>query len=106
MNKCFVIGYITDEIDFKFILNGKHISIVSFSVKLSNNSIIQVIAYNETADFCYSHLKKEDIVLIEGRLNFTMDIIINRITKLKGNNVMYFKRGDYGKNKGGIKNGK
>lgn len=55
MNKCFFIGKIISNIDFKFIVNSKkYFSITTFKVKLENQSIITVKGYNEIADFCYN----------------------------------------------------
>ena len=54
MNLCFLIGKIISEINFKFVLNSKNISIAYFKIELNNKSIVEVKAYNELADYCYS----------------------------------------------------
>ena len=79
MNICIVIGQIIENIDFKFILNGKKDSIVSFKIKLLNNSVINVIAYNEVADYCYRKLNLNEIILIEGSLNYKLEIEAKQI---------------------------
>lgn len=82
MNLCFVIGKIINDIDFKFILSGKHKSIVLLKLKLINGSIIEARAYDEVADCCYRLLKKNEIVLIEGRLDTKMYIVLKRVEKI------------------------
>ena len=75
MNLCFLIGKIISEIEFKFVLESKHISIVVFKLELSNRSMITVKAYDEMADLCYRKLLKGDIIGIQGQLNSNMEII-------------------------------
>ena len=79
MNLCFLIGKIISEINFKFVLNSKNISIVYFKIELNNKSIVKVKAYNELADYCYSKLKKNDIIAIQGYLNNEIKIIIDEV---------------------------
>ena len=67
MNEIFLLGEVITDIDFKFIINSKRKSIVEFIVKVENEEI-NVIAYDNIADFCYSKLRKGNIVLINGRL--------------------------------------
>ena len=76
MNLCFIIGKIINEIDFKFIIGSKNYSIAIFKVRLRNNSIITVKAFNEVADKCYQQLMKNDTIAIQGNLNSKMEIII------------------------------
>ncbi len=79
MNICFLIGKIVSDVEFKFVLESKHISIVIFKLELSNCSIVTVKAYDEIADLCYQKLIKGDIVGIQGYLNSNMEIIANEI---------------------------
>ena len=79
MNLCFLFGKIISEINFKFVLNSKNISIVYFKIELNNKSIVEVKAHNELADYCYSKLKKNDIIAIQGYLSTDMEIIIQEI---------------------------
>ena len=76
MNLCFLIGKIISEINFKFVLNSKNISIVYFKIELNNKSIVEVKAYNELADYCYSKLKKNYIIAIQGYLSNDTEIVI------------------------------
>ena len=75
MNICFIIGKVISNIEFKFVLESKHISIVVFKLELSNRSMITVKAYDEMADLCYRKLLKGDIIGIKGQLNSNMEII-------------------------------
>ena len=76
MNLVFVQGKIISNIEFKFIRNSKHTSIAIFAIELSNKSIVKVKAYNELADYCYSKLNKSDNVLIEGKLDGNIEIVL------------------------------
>ena len=67
MNICIIVGKIVSEIEFKFIINSKHQSISYFDLELSNKSIVKVKAYDEIADYVYSKIKNEQI-LINGEL--------------------------------------
>jgi len=79
MNLCFLTGKIISEINFKFVLNSKNISIVYFKIELNNKSIVEVKAHNELADYCYSKLKKNDIIAIQGYLSNEIEIIIKEL---------------------------
>lgn len=79
MNICFIIGKIISDVEFKFVLESKYISIVIFKLKLSNCSIVTVKTYDEIADSCYQKLQKGDIIGIKGYLNSNMEIIISDI---------------------------
>lgn len=81
MNICFIYGKIISEIDFKFIINNKNVSVVRFYIRLSNNSIIRVKAYNRLADYCYRNVIKEDKVYIYGRMERD-EVIIKEIQKI------------------------
>lgn len=75
MNICFLIGKIVSDVEFKFVLESKHISIVIFKLELSNCSVVTVKAYDEMADLCYQKLQKGDIIGIQGYLNSNMEIV-------------------------------
>ncbi len=80
MNICFLKGKIISDIEFKFIINNKkYYSISIFKIKLDNKSIITVKGYNETADWCYRNLIKNDNIAIYGNLNSEMEIIVQDI---------------------------
>ena len=79
VNICFFVGKICSKIDFQFILNSKDISIVMFDIKLLNGSVIKVKGYNEIADYCYSNLNIDEVVMIEGYINEKYEINIDNI---------------------------
>ena len=82
MNICFLIGKIVSDVEFKFVLGSKHISIVIFKLELINRSIVTVKAYDEMADLCYQKLQKGDIIGIQGYLDSNMEIIIQEFEYL------------------------
>ena len=69
MNLFFCTGRIISEIDFKFILKGKRFSAAKFKMQLFNKTIIDVIAYDDTADYSYRKLSKGDIIFCEAVLS-------------------------------------
>lgn len=80
MNICFLKGKIIIDINFKFIVNNKKYYAISiFKIKLDNKSILTVKGYNETADWCYRNLIKNDNIAIYGNLNSAMEIIVQDI---------------------------
>ena len=76
MNLCFLIGKIISQIQYKFIINSKDTAIVIFKLQLQNKSIVTIKAYNEMADFYYSHFDVNDVICIQGRLNTKSEIIV------------------------------
>ena len=83
MNLVYIQGKIISDIEFKFIIKSKNKSISIFKLELTNNSIVTIKAYNELADYCYSKLNKDDIILIEGKLNSKLEIISKTIEKVE-----------------------
>ena len=85
MNLCFFSGKIINDINFKFIINSKKISIAYFNLQLNNKSIIKIIGYNEMADYCYSKLRKNKFINIQGYLNNKFEVISQCINYHKSN---------------------
>lgn len=85
MNKCFLFGKIISDINFKFIINSKNISIAMFDLELENKSIVKIKAYNEIADYCYSHLLRNCRIMIYGNIQTTGEIEIRDINILYKN---------------------
>ncbi len=83
MNLCFIIGKIISEIKYDFIIGSKNISIVRFNLKILEGSIINVIGYDNIADFCYRKLNIGDNIFLEAILNTKGDVKINKIEILK-----------------------
>ena len=78
MNKVFLIGKIITDIDFKFIISSKNISIARFKIETMDRQIIAIKAYNEMADYYYSNFEIKDTICIKGRINTKGEIIINK----------------------------
>lgn len=73
MNLVFIKGKIIEKIEFKFIYSKNKtkntpISIAQSKVELDNKSIIDVIGYNEKADWMYRKLTINEVIYIEGKL--------------------------------------
>ena len=85
MNICFLIGKIISKIEFDFVIgdnkNFKNIkiSIVRFGLKLLDRNIVNIIGYNNVADFCYQKLKIGENVFIQGFINNSGEIEIKNI---------------------------
>ena len=76
MNEVFIIGKVITEVKFDFILNSKHISIARFGVAtMCDKQEINVIAYDKMADYIYANLKHEDVVIINGYLEYDKVIL-------------------------------
>ena len=78
MNLCFLIGKIISKIQYKFIINSKDTAIAIFKLKLQNESIVTIKAYNEMADYYYSSFEIKGTICIKGRINTKGEIIINK----------------------------
>ena len=76
MNLVYIQGKVVSKIDFKFIIYSKNISVAIFKVELRNKSVVKVKAYNEMADYCYRKLNEGREIIIEGRLNTKLEIIV------------------------------
>ena len=71
MNEVFIIGKVITEVKFDFILNSKHISVAGFrAITVCDKQEIEIIAYDEMADYIYANLKHEDVVMINGYLEY------------------------------------
>ena len=81
MNQVFILGKIISDIEFKFIIKNKNKAIAIFKVKLLDDTIVTVEAYNEKADYCYSKLNKNDVIYIQVYINSKMQIIVKDIEK-------------------------
>lgn len=78
MNEVFLIGNIVNEIEFKFIINSKNISIAMFNIETDDKQVIKIKAYNELADYCYSKLETRQRVFIYGEISEN-DVIVKEI---------------------------
>ena len=84
MNICFFSGVISTKPDFKFIISNKlnfknslHISISRYNLKIDNNTILFIKAYDELADYCFRNLKIGDYIAVVGRINGISEVEID-----------------------------
>ena len=82
MNICFLIGKIISDIKFDFMIYSKYTSIIQFDIKDNRKNIIKIVGYDKIADYCYKNLKKNDIVVIEGRMEKLKDNTIVKIIEI------------------------
>ena len=69
MNEVFLIGKIISDIDFNFIINDKkRKSIAKFNMQTLDTQIIDVVAYNELADYIYRNYNAKKIIFVYGIL--------------------------------------
>lgn len=81
MNITFFTGKIISKIEFQFIMKNnrktKHVCICYFTLKLENNTIVKIKAFNNLADICYRSLRQGDFIAVYGTMNsyFEIDLI-------------------------------
>lgn len=68
MNEVFLIGRVISDIDFRFIINSKNVSIVKFQIETLDHQVINTFALNDIADICYRKLHTNNIIVIRGKL--------------------------------------
>lgn len=78
MNEVFLTGKIISNVEFKFIINSKNISIAMFNIETDYKQVIKIKAYNELADYCYSKLETRQRVFIYGEISEN-DVIVKEI---------------------------
>ncbi len=80
MNEVFLIGKVIEKVDYKFMLEKNKTAKARMKLELLDKTKLEVIAYNDIADFCLSNLKIEDEVIIYGNLEENI-VKINDIEK-------------------------
>lgn len=78
MNEVFLNGKIISNVEFKFIINSKNISIAMFNIETNDRQVIKIKAYNELADYCYSKLEKSQRLFIYAKISEN-DVIVKEI---------------------------
>ena len=85
MNICFLIGKIISDVEFDFVIDNnkgfknRKISVIKFKLKLLDENVVNIIGYNNVADFCYQKLNIRNNVFIEGFINNAGEIGIKNI---------------------------
>ena len=74
INLCFIKGKIIEEINFSFLYNMNKISVAKTKLKLENESVIVIKGYDEMADWMVQNIKKEDEVILQGKINTKMEV--------------------------------
>jgi len=69
VNLCILKGKVINKPKFEFIYKGKNISKIEIGLKLENESIVRVQAFDERADELYRNTESEDTIYIIGRLS-------------------------------------
>lgn len=83
MNIVALIGTIISQIDFKFIINSKDISIAQFELEtMDKKATVKVKLFDELADFAYSNLNKGNKLMIMGHINSECEIIGEKIEEM------------------------
>ena len=90
MNECFLLGTIINKVNFRFAIGGKHDSIIEFELKLENESVIMVKAYDKLADYCYQNITENNLVMIRGKLESDFKIDMSEIYFFRTKGVKEF----------------
>ena len=81
MNEVFLIGRVATNVDFKFMINSKHISIACFKIRTLDAQVIDINLYDSLADFAYSNINLEDIIFVYGCL-YRSCVIVEQCKRL------------------------
>ena len=81
MNEVFLIGKIIEKVEYKFCLEKRKTAKARIKLELLDKTKLEVIAYNEIADYCLQNLEYKDKVFINGKIN-TSEIECKYIEKL------------------------
>ena len=61
---------------WRFLYQKKNISIARTKLELQNGSIITIKGYDEMADWMIQKIKKEDKVIMQGKLDTRMEVVV------------------------------
>lgn len=68
MNEVFIIGKIINEVKYKFILKKHNNAKAVISLELLDKTKLEVVAYNEIADYAFKNLDENELVFINGKI--------------------------------------
>lgn len=83
MNICFFAGKVKSEIDFRFILTGKNYCAVRFTLELFDGTFMNLLGYNDVADYSYRKLKNGDVIFCEAVLE-EKAVVVDYVKLLQG----------------------
>ena len=81
MNEVFLIGKVIEKVEYKFMLEKNRTAKAKIKLELIDKTKLEVIAYNETADYSLQNFKNKDKVFIYGKLR-TNEVECKYIEKL------------------------
>ena len=68
VNEVFIMGKVIGEVKYKFILEKHNNAKAVISLELLDKTKIEVIAYNEIADYAFKNLDENELVFINGKI--------------------------------------
>ena len=81
MNEVFLIGKVIEDIEYKFMLKKRKNAKAKIELKLIDETKVEVVAYNEQADYTLQNIKIRNNVFVYGKLQ-NSEIFINKIIKI------------------------
>ena len=81
MNEVFLIGKVIEDIEYKFMLKKQKNAKAKIELKLIDETKVEVVAYNEQADYTLQNIKIRNNVFVYGKLQ-NNEIVINKIIKI------------------------
>ena len=81
MNEVFLIGKVIEDIEYKFMLKKRKNAKAKIELKLIDETKVEVVAYNEQADYTVQNIKIRNNVFVYGKLQ-NNEIVINKIIKI------------------------
>lgn len=83
MNKCYLLGQVCNEPLFEFLYDSYNISISSFTLKIVDNNFLQIIGYDDIADYVYRNVHSDENLLIEGHLHSINNNLLIEIVSIE-----------------------
>lgn len=83
MNICFLAGKIISEIEFRFILTGKNYCAVKFTLELFDGTFVNLLGYDDVADYSYRKMKNGDVIFCEAVLG-EKDVVVDYVELVQG----------------------
>lgn len=81
MNEVFLIGKVIEDIEYKFMIKKQKNAKAKIELKLIDETKVEVVAYNEQADYTLQNIKIRNNVFVYGKLQ-NNEIVINKIIKI------------------------
>ena len=81
MNEVFLMGKVIEDIEYKFMLKKRKNAKAKIELKLIDETKVEVVAYNEQADYTLQNIKIRNNVFVYWKLQ-NSEIVINKIIKI------------------------